>query len=63
MLDVPFWSWIATIGAILALIALDLVTVSRNPHEVRLREAAAWSTRYIGIGRAPPGHEVLRDTT
>ena len=36
MLDVPLWGWMATIGAILALIALDFVTVSRHPHEVRL---------------------------
>jgi tellurite resistance protein TerC len=52
MLDVPLWGWIATIGAILALIALDFLTVSRHPHEVRLREAAAWSTVYIGIALA-----------
>ena len=52
MLDVPLWGWIATVGGILALMALDLVTVSRHPHEVGLREAAAWSTLYVGIAIA-----------
>jgi tellurite resistance protein TerC len=49
VLAVPLWGWIATIAAILALIVLDFVTVSRHPHEVRLREAATWSILYVGI--------------
>ncbi|HZD72301.1 MAG TPA: TerC family protein, partial [Actinomycetota bacterium] len=52
MLDVPLWGWTATVGGILALIALDFVTVSRHPHQLPLREAAAWSTLYIGIALA-----------
>jgi tellurite resistance protein TerC len=52
MLDVPLWGWLATIGAIIALIVLDFLTVSRHPHEVKLREAAVWSTVYIGIAVA-----------
>ena len=48
-MDVALWVWAATIAAILALIALDFVTVSRNPHEVTLREAGAWSAVYIGV--------------
>jgi tellurite resistance protein TerC len=52
MLDVPIWGWAATIAAILALIVLDFVTVSRHPHEVKLREAAVWSAVYIGIALA-----------
>jgi tellurite resistance protein TerC len=50
--DVPLWIWIATVAAILALIALDFVTVSRNPHEVSLREAGFWSALYIGVALA-----------
>jgi tellurite resistance protein TerC len=49
MLAVPLWGWVATVGAILALIVLDFVTVSRNPHEVSMREGAVWSILYIGI--------------
>jgi tellurite resistance protein TerC len=52
VLAVPLWGWVATIAAILALIVLDFVTVSRNPHEVKLREAATWSILYIGIALA-----------
>jgi len=51
-LDIALWVWAATIAAILALIALDFVTVSRNPHEVTLREAGTWSAIYIGIALA-----------
>jgi hypothetical protein len=51
-LDVALWVWAATIAAILALIALDFVTVSRNPHEVTLREAGIWSAIYIGVALA-----------
>ena len=51
-MDVALWVWAATIAAILALIALDFVTVSRNPHEVTLREAGIWSAIYIGVALA-----------
>jgi tellurite resistance protein TerC len=47
--DVALWVWIATVGAILALIALDFLVISRNPHEVSMREAATWSVLYIGV--------------
>jgi tellurite resistance protein TerC len=47
--DVPLWVWVATVGAILVLIALDFVAISRNPHEVSMREAATWSVLYIGV--------------
>ena len=51
-MDVDLWVWAATITAILVLIALDFVTVSRNPHEVSLREAATWSILYIAVALA-----------
>ena len=44
--------WLITIGAILVLIALDFVTVSRKPHEVMFKEAAAWSIFYIAVAVA-----------
>jgi tellurite resistance protein TerC len=47
--DVSLWVWIATVAAILALIAVDFVAVSRDPHEVGMREAATWSAIYIGV--------------
>ncbi|MGH3433638.1 MAG: TerC family protein [Thermocrispum sp.] len=44
---VPTWLWIATIGGLLLLIALDLVIVDRKPHEVTPGEATRWVIFYI----------------
>ena len=44
---VPLWLWIATVGGLLALIALDLVIVDRKPHEVTTAEAARWVIFYV----------------
>ena len=41
--------WLVTIGAILAMIILDLVTVSSKPHEVKFKEATLWSIFYIAV--------------
>src|SRR4051812_21270680 len=51
-MTVPLWLWIATIGGLLALIALDLVIVDRKPHEVKPGEAARWVIFYIGCAVA-----------
>jgi tellurite resistance protein TerC len=39
--------WIATVGGLLALIALDLVIVDRKPHRVGAGEAARWVIFYV----------------
>ena len=46
-MNVPLWLWVATVGGLLALIALDLVIVDRKPHEVTTAEAARWVIFYI----------------
>ncbi|MEU6645999.1 TerC family protein [Saccharomonospora sp. NPDC046836] len=46
-MTVPVWLWLATIGGLLALIAVDLVIVDRKPHEVTTGEAARWVIFYI----------------
>ncbi|MFF5991388.1 TerC family protein [Prauserella flavalba] len=46
-MTVPFWLWLATIGGLLVLIAIDLVIVDRKPHEVTTGEAARWVTFYV----------------
>ena len=51
-MDVSILVWSVTIGAIIALIAVDLFTVSAKPHEVKFKEAASWSLFYIGIAVA-----------
>jgi tellurite resistance protein TerC len=49
LMDVSFLAWAITIGAILVMIVIDLLTVSSKPHDVMFKEAAAWSIFYIGI--------------
>jgi tellurite resistance protein TerC len=44
---VPVWIWLATIGGLLVLLAIDLVIVDRKPHEVTVGEAGRWVTFYI----------------
>ena len=51
-MDVTVGIWAATLLGIVALVALDFLTVSRNPHEVGFREAAIWSVFYIGVAVA-----------
>jgi tellurite resistance protein TerC len=48
-MNVSLTTWLVVIGAILALIVVDLLTVSRKPHEVKFKEAAGWSIFYIAV--------------
>jgi tellurite resistance protein TerC len=48
-MNVTLTTWFLVIGAILALIIVDLLTVSRKPHEVKFKEAAGWSIFYIAV--------------
>ncbi|MGY1715405.1 TerC family protein [Geodermatophilus sp. SYSU D01106] len=48
-MDVPFWVWAITVGAIIAMIAFDFVGHVRTPHAPSLREAATWSAAYVAI--------------
>jgi tellurite resistance protein TerC len=51
-MDVSLLTWILVLSAIIALIVVDLLTVSRKPHEVMFKEAATWSIFYIGVAIA-----------
>ena len=51
-MDVSNLVWAVTIGAIAALILVDLFTVSSKPHDVMFKEATLWSIFYIGIAVA-----------
>lgn len=51
-MNVSLTTWFVVIGAILALIILDLLTVSRKPHEVKFKEASIWSIFYIAVAIA-----------
>jgi tellurite resistance protein TerC len=51
-MDVTLLTWALVVGAIIALITVDLLTVSRKPHDVMFKEAAIWSIFYIGVAIA-----------
>ncbi len=48
-MDVALWVWFAVIGAIIALLAIDLFA-HRKAHVIGVREAALWSVFYIVVG-------------
>lgn len=48
-MSVPLWAWFAVIGAILVMLAVDLVA-HRGAHIIRVREAAAWSFVWVTLG-------------
>ena len=50
-MNVDLWVWLATVGFVIGLLALDFV-VGRDPHDVSIREAAWWSVFYIGVALA-----------
>ena len=45
-------SWLSFLGFVGVLLALDLGVFHRRPHEVRFREAIAWSAVWIGVALA-----------
>src|SRR5690606_15349371 len=48
-MDVPVWVWLATVGVILAMLAVDYVGHVRTPHAPSLREATWWSAGYVAV--------------
>jgi tellurite resistance protein TerC len=49
-MDVPLYVWAATLGAIGAMLALDLLVLHRDAHEVSMREAALTSAMWVTLG-------------
>ena len=47
---VPLWAWGALIGFIALLLFIDLKVVMRNPHQIRTKEAAIYTTVWVSIG-------------
>jgi tellurite resistance protein TerC len=47
--DVPLWVWMAVLGAIVAMLAVDLFA-HRRAHVIEVREAAAWSVAWLTAG-------------
>lgn len=48
-MDVPFLVWVLTIAGIVALLVFDFLFHVRRAHIPRLKEAAIWSSAYVGI--------------
>lgn len=54
-MDIPLWVWLATIGAMIAILAVDLAIVDHpwskktGPREFGIKQAAWWAVFYIGI--------------
>lgn len=48
-MDVPLWIWLAVLGVIVAMLAVDLAA-HREAHEVRVKEAIAWSALWLALG-------------
>ncbi|PSK91782.1 tellurite resistance protein TerC [Murinocardiopsis flavida] len=54
-MDVPLWVWLATIGAMIAILAIDLAIVDHpwskksGPKEFGVKQAGWWAAFYIGI--------------
>jgi tellurite resistance protein TerC len=48
-MNVTLLTWAIVVGAILALIIIDLLTVSKKPHDVMFKEASIWSIFYISV--------------
>ena len=53
-MDVSIWIWVALLGGILAMLAVDLF-MHRDSHEIRVKEAATWSAVWVTIGLAVGG--------
>ncbi|MDQ4010800.1 MAG: TerC family protein [Actinomycetota bacterium] len=51
-MNVPTWVWLATVGGLIVLFALDLVIVDRKPHAVGIAEATRWVVFYIACAAA-----------
>ena len=48
-MNVPAWVWFATVGGVLALLALDFFGHVRKPHAPSLKESARWSAFYVSL--------------
>lgn len=48
-MTVPFWAWLAVLGFIVGMLAVDLFA-HRRAHVIEVREAALWSAIWVAIG-------------
>lgn len=53
--DLKLWAYVIFIGMVVVLLALDLGVFHRQAHEVRFKEAVAWSIVWVTLGLAFAG--------
>jgi tellurite resistance protein TerC len=51
-MDISMWGWIGFTAFVVGMLALDLFVFHRKSHEVKLREALAWSGVWIALALA-----------
>ncbi|MBW4722214.1 TerC/Alx family metal homeostasis membrane protein [Saccharothrix obliqua] len=51
-MELPTWVWLAVLGGIALVIALDFWLVARNPREPSFRESLGWVGCYVGLAAA-----------
>ena len=51
-MNISAWVWIATLIALVAVLAVDLLIVGRRPHEPSMREAGTWVAFYVLLALA-----------
>ena len=50
--EVPLWAWATLIGAIVAMLVIDLLLVHKTAHVISIKEASIESAIWISIGLA-----------
>ena len=50
--ELPFWFEVASLTAVLVILAADLVIVGRRPHVPSMKESALWVAFYVGLAIA-----------
>jgi TerC family integral membrane protein len=48
-LSVSAWVWVATLVALVAVLAVDLLIIGRRPHEPSVKESGGWVALYVGL--------------
>ena len=43
------WVWVATLVALVAVLAVDLLIIGRRPHEPSMKEASGWVVFYVAL--------------
>ncbi|GID31818.1 TerC family protein [Paractinoplanes brasiliensis] len=51
-MNISAWVWIATLVAVVVVLAIDLLIIGRRPHEPSMKESGSWVAFYIALALA-----------